>query len=148
MVFFLGFQTGQHQEFRDSGPDTNLSDLVPERNNSSSLHGDKQVRRGLPDSHLGSRTVGSVSSYRVNRYEISLKTEDGDQYLRENGWSGYTWGNGSIVVKSGMSVSWTYDVCRHEVKHNLYPELNHSEMSEKTSSEARNTCLELLYVAD
>jgi hypothetical protein len=148
IVFSLGFHTGKSR-VEPGSMDTrgNLSGLVEDEAGAGavSVQGDRKVGG---DRYLGSRVVDSVSSYRVNGYGISFETEAGDRFLRENGWSGYTWGNGSIVVRSGSSVSWTYDVCRHEVKHNVYPELNHSEMEERGSVEARSTCLELLYLLD
>jgi len=141
VVFFLGVQYGEHKA--STGSEVDVGEFVAEENETNTLHGDSER---VPDQHLGSRVVDSTASYEVDGYSISFRTEDGDRYLQENGWSGYTWGNGSIVVKSGMSVTWTYDVCRHEVKHNLYPELNHSEMESESSVEARNTCLKLLYL--
>jgi len=146
IVFSLGFHTGMSMAEPSSMDNrNNLSNLVEDEDGTGSVHGDRKAGK---DRYLGSRVVDSVSSFRVNGYEISFKTEDDDRYLRENGWSGYTWGNGSIVIKSGMSVSWTYEVCRHEVKHNKFPELNHSDMKDMDSVEARNTCLELLYLLD
>lgn len=123
-----------------------VNSLVEEANQSGFQQGYQKARRDNsriiavdPD-----RVVQDVAAYRVDGYTISLETGHNNSYLRESEWSGYTWKNGSIVLRSGMSLSWTFETCKHEVKHNVYPDLGHEEMEEKSSDVAERVCLKLV----